>query len=498
VARGSALEQSLERRAEAADALEPSRRGPAARGGSRPGSGPSEPSTPRRAGRRASARAVALDVLCRVERDGAWADRLLDARLRDPGLDPRDRALATELTYGTLRWQRLIDFHVASASHRPVGTQDPWVRALLRLGTYQLGWLDRVPAWAAVHEAVELAKGRRPRGAAHFVNGVLRSLAARPRPWPEPVAGPGDDPLDVLALRTSQPTWLVRRWARRLGLEEAEALARAMNERPPLVLRVNTLRASIADVVAALEAAGARVGSPRYAAEALVLADAGDPARLPPIEDGRATVQDEAAILVGHALGPEAGETVADVCAAPGTKTTHLAQLMGNRGRILAVDPHPGRLGLLEEACRRLGATIVEARSGGAATLARDVGPVCDRVLVDAPCSNLGVLRRNPDGKWRRQLSDLSLLAATQGTILDEAAGLVCPGGVLVYATCSLEPEENEAVIEAFRARRPDFAPDALPAAVPAACRDAPDRLRMTPARHGSDGFTAHRLRRRP
>jgi 16S rRNA (cytosine967-C5)-methyltransferase len=303
--------------------------------------------------------------------------------------------------------------------------------------------------------------------------------------------------MEALALRASQPTWLVQRWWARHGPVEAEALAVAMSAAPPLVVRVNTLRARVAAVAEAFQGAGVGATPTRFAPEGLALARAGDLRELAPLRDGSVTVQDEAAIMVGHALGPRPGETVADVCAAPGTKTTHLAALMANRGRIVAADPHAGRLGLVREACARLGAAIVEPRLADARALARDLGPTCDRVLVDAPCSNLGVLRRNPDGKWRRRPDDFASLVSTQGAILEAAAELVRPGGALVYATCSLEPEENEAVVAGLRARRSDFVPDPLPRAVPAACRAAPDILRMTPHRHGSDGFTAHRLRRR-
>jgi 16S rRNA (cytosine967-C5)-methyltransferase len=440
-----------------------------------------------------SARGLALAILLRVETDGAYADRLLETR--PAALDPRDRALATELVYGTLRWQRLLDWYLGRAVRRPVPALTAWVRALLRLSAYQLAFLDRVPAHAVVHEAVELAKRRRPRGAGELVNGVLRTLAAWPRPWPAPDAGA--DPVDTLALRTSQPTWLVRRWVARDGLAGAEALARAMNERPPLTVRVNTLRATPEAVAAALRRTGAEVRPGRFAPESLVLAGAGDPGGLAPLRDGWCTVQDEAAILVGRALDPRPGELVADVCAAPGTKTTHLAQLMDDRGRVLATDLHPDRLRRVREACARLGATSVDVRPGGAAALAESTGPTCDRVLVDAPCSNTGVLRRNPDGKWRRDEADLARLASAQAAILAAAAGLVRPGGTLVYATCSLEPEENEAVVAGFRARHPAFEPEPLPAAVPEACRAGVTVLRMAPHRHGTDGFTAHRLRRR-
>jgi 16S rRNA (cytosine967-C5)-methyltransferase len=379
-------------------------------------------------------------------------------------------------------------------SRRPLDDLQAWLRALLRLSAYQLAFLDRIPPWAAVDEAVELAKGRRPPGAAAYLNGVLRALAAEPRPWPEPRA---EDPVEALALRASQPTWLVERWWARLGPDAAATLAMAMSAAPAVVVRANTLRAPASAVADLFQRAGVDARATRFAPEGLALERAGDLRRLGPIRDGSATVQDEAAIMVGHALGPRPGETAADVCAAPGTKTTHLAALMTNRGRILAGDPNAGRLARLRDACARLGATIVEPRLGDAGALAASIGPSCDRVLVDAPCSNLGVLRRNPDAKWRRRPEDLGTLAAAQLEILTAAAGLARPGGVLVYATCSLEPEENEAVVAALRARRPDFVPDPLPPAVPESCRSAKDVLRMTPDRHGSDGFTAHRLRRR-
>jgi 16S rRNA (cytosine967-C5)-methyltransferase len=430
----------------------------------------------------------------RVETAEAYADRLLETLPDRAGLAPRDRALVTELVLGTLRWRARVDWALARVSRRPLAELTPWVRALLRLTAYQLGFLDRIPPWAAVHEAVELAKGRRSPGAAAYLNGALRALAAEPRPWPAPGA---EDPVEALALRASQPAWLVRRWWDRYGPAEAEALAVAMSAAPPLCIRANTLRASATAVAEALRRAGVDVVPTRFAPEGLVLAEAGDLRALAPLRDGSATVQDEAAILVGHALGPLPGETVTDVCAAPGTKTTHLAALMANRGRLIAADPHAGRLGLVRAAAARLGAAIVEPRLADARALAGALGPVCDRVLVDAPCSNLGVLRRNPDGKWRRRPEDFATLVPAQAAILDAAADLVRPGGVLVYATCSLEPEENEAVVAELRARRPAFAPDPLPPAVPAACRAAPDVLRMTPHVHGSDGFTAHRLRRR-
>jgi 16S rRNA (cytosine967-C5)-methyltransferase len=294
----------------------------------------------------------------------------------------------------------------------------------------------------------------------------------------------------------SQPTWLLRRWVARYGEAEAAKLADSLNRRPPMVVRSNPLRASAADLVAALADRGARVEPCRYVPDGFRVHGGGDPRAWKPLRAGWCAVQDEGAILVGHAVGPQSGETVADVCAAPGTKTTHLAQLMANRGRILATDRHPGRLERARAACQAMGASIVETVPGGVEALARSAGPVCDRVLVDAPCSNLGVLRRNPDAKWRRQPADLAALATVQRAILEAAAQLVRSGGVLVYATCSLEPEENENVVAEFRRHWPAFVPDPIPAPVPRECLIAPERLQAFPHRHDTDGFTVTRLRR--
>lgn len=441
-----------------------------------------------------SSRGEALRILCRVEVDGAYPDLLLDRALSRRGLAARDRALTTELVYGTLRWQRRLDWHLARVLRRPLGELEPWVRHLLRLTAYQLLFLDRVPAWAAVHEAVELAKRLGHGGVAELVNATLRALARAGRELPGPLP---EDPVAGLGVRASFPDWLVRRWMERLGLEEAEALMAALNGRAPLTLRVNRLKADPETVRRALAGEGIEAHPCRFAPEGLTLARVPALDRLPALHAGWGVVQDEASILVGQYLAPEPGEVVADVCAAPGTKTTHLAALMADRGRLLAFDPHPGRLGRVREACRRLGITIVEAVEGEVASLAPDHAGICDRVLVDAPCSNLGVLRRNPDAKWRSLEADLPLLQARQRAILEAAATMLGPGGTLVYATCSLEPEENEGVVEPFLASHPDFAPEAPPPGFPAACTDGRGVLRTLPHRHGTDGFTAVRLRRR-
>ena len=440
----------------------------------------------------APARAVAARVLERVEEDAAWADLVLDAELAREPLEARDVGLATELVYGTLRWQRYLDWILAPHSRRKLAALDTRVRVVLRMTAYQLAFLERVPAFAAVNDAVTLARGRKP-GLAEYTNAVLRSFARRGAREREPA--PPRDPVDALATRCSFPTWLAARWVERYGAPEAEALMRAMNERPPLTLRVNTLKSTRAALAERLRAeAGLDVRDTAYAPEGLVVERGGTPGAWAAFAEGACLVQDEASMLVARVLEPRADDTVADVCAAPGTKTTHLAQLMDGRGRVLAFDPQPARLARVLELAQRLGIACIETTGGTAETLAAQWPDACDGVLVDAPCSNLGVLRRNPEVKWRRRAEDIAASAARQRTIVTAAATMVKPGGRLVYATCSLEPEENEEVTRALLVARPDFRLDA-PAAFPLPL-DADGVLRCRPHLHGTDGFTVARFRR--
>jgi len=440
--------------------------------------------------RAAPARAVAAQVLERVEVDAAFADLALAAALARRPLPVRDAALATELVYGTLRWQRYLDWILAPHSRRRLPTLDPRVRVLLRMTAYQIAFLERIPAFAAVNDAVTLARGAP--GVAEYVNAVLRAFGRRGVAEREPA--PPRDPVDALATRCSFPTWLVARWVARYGEAEAETLMRALNGRAPLTVRANTLRASRDDLAARLGDEGVTTRPTPLAPEGLVVEGGGDPGRWRAFVEGACVVQDEASMLVARLLEPGPGTTIADVCAAPGTKTTHLAQLMDNRGRVLAFDPQPGRLARVDEAAARLGVTIAETVEGAVEALASRWPGGCDGVLVDAPCSNLGVLRRNPEVKWRRQPADVSAAGERQRSILAAAAGLVRPGGRLVYATCSLEPEENDEVARAFLADRPEFAVDP-PAASPVA-PDAAGFVRCLPHRHDTDGFTAIRFRR--
>lgn len=414
--------------------------------------------------------------------------------------DGRDRALAAEIVTGTLRWQRSLDFVVEHVAKRPVARIDGDVLLILRLGLYQLLHLDRVPASAAVDDAVDLARHARKPSAAAFVNAVLRATVRirhrLPLP-PRPDAGSGRAAaLAYLGVTHSHPDWLVSRWLERHGFEAAEQWVRFNNETPRLTLRVNTLRARREEVAAALAADGIETEPTRHAPDGLTVT-AGNPLRAP--TGGTFLVQDEASQLVTLAVGAHPGERVLDLCASPGGKTVALAADMRDKGLLVACDVRTRRVNLLRGTVRASGAARVRLLHVGASGHL-PFAPRFDRVLVDAPCSGLGTIRRDPDIRWRRSEGDLADFARDQIALLRRAADVVRTGGRLVYATCSSEPEENEAVVDAFLSVRDDFTlldlrRDGSPAI--AHLLDARGMLRTLPFAHGLEAFFAAALARR-
>ncbi len=446
------------------------------------------------------AREVALDVLIAVEERGAYSNLLLGRTLDRISLPPRDRRLTTELIYGTIQRLNTLDWILDRFVKGGVRTLQPWVRQLLRLGVYQLHYLDRIPPRAAVHETVNLAKRRGHKGIAGLVNGVLRAYLRDDRNWPWLTA---PRTAEEWALATSHPVWMVRRFQEVFGKETAWKILNANNEPPPVSLRVNPLKADRDRLL--LELARSSGGEARpslLSPQGIVLRGAGSPASLPGFREGLFTVQDESSMLVAEAVSPRPGQFGMDVCAAPGGKTTHLAEKMENRGRIVAFDIHPRKLRLIEENVRRLGISIVEVRQADARDLTGAVERPADFVLLDAPCSGLGVIRRKPDIKWRKETSDIDGVAALQWQMLLSASRWVRPGGTLVYSTCTLEPRENEEQIRRFLDRHPEFIPDEglgelLAPAVIRKASIAPGMVRILPHHFGSDGFFIARLVRK-
>ncbi len=424
------------------------------------------------------ARERACWVLDRADR-GPFLDGILDAaELGD--LSPRDRALVTELVYGVLRQRAYLDQAIRQSSRRPQVSVAPAVMNVLRIGAYQLLFLTRVPASAAVNESVRLAKAIDRAAVAGFVNAVLRQVARRPAVvFPDA----SSNPVAHLALRFSHPEWLVARWYARLGFERCAAVLEANNRVPMTTLRVNLRRTTVAELRAAIEAHGLRVDAGAVAPASLRLIgpmtgrspEAGHGITgLPGYAAGWFYVQDEAAQLVSLVLGARPGERVLDVCSAPGGKTTHIAELMRDDGEIVALDVDPTRLARVAENAARLGHTCIIPRrldlvAGDAATAGGSGG--FDRILVDAPCSGLGLLRRHPEARWHKPAHLVARCAARQRVILDRAAPLLKAGGTLVYSTCTTEPEENAQVIDAFLVGHPEFRRGDFFGRLPAAAR---------------------------
>jgi len=445
------------------------------------------------------ARLLAARVLERVEKARAFADLALSAALGSTPLGARDRAFATELVYGTLRWRGRLDHLLGQVVDRPLDALEPVVRTLLRLGAYQILFCDGVPVSAAVDQSVRSARVLGAERAAGFVNAVLRRLAQRADALVLPALA--DDPLAHLEHALGLPAWIASRWLEQLGPLEAAALAEASNAAPPLTARVNPLRLTRDALLAELLPRFPKAQPCRFAAGGIVLGHGGAPGSDPAFMAGLFSVQDEASQLVVDVLDPQPGERVLDACAAPGTKTSACAERVGPAGLVVALDKSERRLALVGRAARRLGLANVTALARDATQpLAELPGAPFDRVLVDAPCSGLGALRRNPDARWRVSPDDPALLARTQSALLASAATALRPGGALVYSTCTLLPEENEAVVAAFLSREPGFRrTDArrLPEALrPLLGEDG--SLRTWPHRHGMDGFYATRLERTP
>ncbi len=445
-----------------------------------------------------NSRTLAYQLLLHLEQNLSHPDRLIRVTLeRHPRMDERERALFTELVYGVLRWQGRLDWHINQLSTTKPDKILPSVRILLRLALYQILFLDRIPDHAAVNEAVKLARASHPAHLAGFVNGILRSAIRQGDAWDWP--SPQNHPAEYLAVTAAHPLWLVKRWLQELGYMETEALCRANNTVAPLVLRVNPLRADSDKVLAWCRAAGIHAEpSPLLSGAIRLTSPRQDIGASEMHRQGWVQIQDEASQLVGRVVAPRPGERVLDLCSGFGGKTTPLGILMENRGTITAVDESAWKLEHLEMNAQRQGIEIIQTIAANILEAGLEQEHRFDRVLLDAPCSGFGSLRRNPDIKWRRHPKDPYRFSQLQGQLLHRAAHFVKQDGILVYATCTLLSEENEAVAERFSAQHPEFICEEVANLLPTnqnIARHDPF-LKTWPHHHSVDGFFAARWHR--
>jgi 16S rRNA (cytosine967-C5)-methyltransferase len=443
--------------------------------------GPSLPADPREA---------ALRILHAVDTRSAFSDRLLDGAHARPGADPRDRALLHELVKGSLRWRGRLDAALDVRVHVGLANTQPWIRNILRLGAYQILFLDRVPMHAAVDESVKLAHKYAHPGAAGLVNSVLRRLAEERATitWPE-----GDDAAS-LAAWGSHPLWIVERWLARFGPADTRALLVADNRTVPTGLRANTLRNSREQLIELLAREGVEARAAELSPDLVWVEGHHSPGALHCFRAGLCTAQDESEALVGRVVAPKAHERVLDMCAAPGGKSTHLAELMGDDGEVWALERDPHRVETLRTTLERLGAHSVHVVHGDGCTYAFPMP--FDRVLVDAPCSGMGVLARRADARWRKGPEVLAEMPPVQQDLLRAAALHLAPGGLLVYSVCSFEPEETDHVVARFLTEHPGWAVESVAGAVPDAVVTPEGFMCVLPHLHGCDGAFAVRLRK--
>lgn len=446
-----------------------------------------------------SARKAALNIIQRTIEHGAYPNILLDRALSPGHFSPGDRAFITRLVYGVLENKLYLDWVIQRFSKLPKDKISPEVLGILRLSVFQLLFLDRVPSFAVVNEGVELTKEYANKRASGFVNGLLRSIIRSPEKIQLP--SKGDDPSFSIGIKYSHPEWMVKDWIKRFGEGFTEDLCRANNRIPGTTLRTNTLKTDREGLKDALRREGIRVEDGKYSDIAVMAEEGAGLFSGRAYKEGLFSVQDESSILAVDILDPKPGQFVVDMCSAPGGKTTYAAQLMGNHGRVIARDISRSKLALVEAHCRRLGITCVETEVFDALKIDPTLKGKADCVIVDAPCSGLGIIRRKPDIKWKKQRAHYKALSEIQGKILKNAASYLKPDGYLLYSTCTLISEENQGVIEVFLGDNPAFRLCDFSMQLPKNLTGVEVKkgyLQLFPNIHGTDGFFISKLTRGP
>ncbi|MFZ0368278.1 MAG: 16S rRNA (cytosine(967)-C(5))-methyltransferase RsmB [Halobacillus sp.] len=439
-------------------------------------------------------RETALDLLTRIGEQGGFSHVLLDREITKQDLSRQDGALLTEIVYGTLQRRDLIDYYVQPfvAKQKKI---KPWVRWLLYMSVYQMEFLERVPDHAIIHEAVEISKRRGHKGISSFTNGVLRSVQRKGLRSLDEI----EDPEERLAIETSHPAWLVKRWMDQYGRSITEEMCRANMQHLPLSVRVQPLRISRLEAMEQLREDGFKVEESLLSPQGMVVSE-GQLLKHSLFTEDKVTIQDQSSMLVAEMMDLEKGMTILDACSAPGGKTTHIAEKMEDQGEIIAYDLHAKKAKLVNKKAEQLQLTSIQASQADSRNLAElHEAASFDRILLDAPCSGLGVLRGKPDIKYHKQLEDVFSLRKIQDELLDRVAPLLKEGGKLVYSTCTVDRHENEEAVQHFLKHHPEFTVDHeffndLPEVMKGSKGQSDFGLQMFPQDFDTDGFFLTRL----
>lgn len=443
-------------------------------------------------------REIALKILYDINESGAYSNIALNKHLEGNDIREIDRAFITELVYGTVKWMLSIDWVIRSFSKVRLKKISPWILNILRLGVYQLLYMAKVPESAACNESVNLARKYGHQVSSGFVNALMRNIAGNRDniSYPQKAA----DIIQYLSVKYSHPEWMVKKFLTLFGGEFTESLLETNNSIPAFSIRTNTLRITREQLIENLIAEGVEASTGRFSSDAVIIKNPSSVARLDAFKKGLFQVQDESSMLVARILDPKPGEFIVDACSAPGGKATHIAQLMGNEGAILARDVHEHKIKLIDSAAARLGLNIIKTQIFDAAAHDTENMEKADRVLLDAPCSGLGIIRRKPDIKWERDAENIVDLTKLQLELINNVSNLVKPGGVLVYSTCTVIPEENQNIVREFLKSNTDFRMSDISGLLPEELGKYTEEggmVQLYPNRDGVDGFFVARLQKR-
>ncbi len=444
------------------------------------------------------AREIAVKALNKVLREAAYSNIALKNELQNSELSKVDKALVTEIVNGTLKNLSRIDWIISQFTNTRKKKLDPWIEDILRCGVYQIMFLDRIPDSAVCNESSELARKLGHEGTVKFVNGVLRNISRSKDAIKYPDRN--SNIVEYLSVFYSHPAWIVKKFIADYGVEFAEEMLKANNQTPPFCIRTNSLKIERSKLMEILEAEGIEYEEGMYNTEAIYIRGTSSIEDRQSFINGYYQIQDESSMLVGHVINPKPGDTILDMCSAPGGKATHLAELMNNTGTIIARDVHQHKLRLIDESCKRLGISIIKTELYDAKKLDETLVGKVDKVLLDAPCSGLGVIRRKPDLRYKKKQDNFSELSKLQLEILEKAGRYVKPEGVLIYSTCTINKDENINVVNSFITSNKEFYLESIEGLLP-------DKLKVQGAERGyielypninhTDGFFIARLRRK-